>query len=45
MEYLALIAAFDLRSDVAGMLWELQGGTFVCPRCEADVSVQDLYSY
>ena len=45
MDYLALIAAFDLRPDVAGLLWELQGGAFVCPHCEEDVSVHELYSY
>lgn len=45
MDYLALIAAFDLRPDIAGLLWEQGSGAFVCPRCEEDVSVHELYSY
>jgi len=45
MNYLAMVAAFDLRADAAAVLWGLRYERFDCPRCENEVSVHELYSY
>ncbi len=45
MRYLGMIAAFDLRADIASFLSEVRLGWLDCPRCEAHIEINDLCTW